>query len=179
MDFLKYFNQYINENEGIGKMPFHVEKSDKAYDYYFKISDVSENERGFRIRIGKFSKTDIIEGAQTNYGVINIEEIDPMDLDSYLVDEIPYKSNEDKKIEISLDELTKISEILGKILDDYLEKNPKVSKLYDEMLENIDMGAEEYSNFAQNTISIWSKGRWNTQEGASKKTIIYTKLAHS
>ena len=177
MEILKYFNEYINESEGFGNNYFHVKKIDKSYNYYFKIGEGSE-ERGFIIKIGKFSKSDIITDAESSYAVMSIEEMDPSDMEAFLVDEAPYKSREDEKFHVSLDELTKISEILEKALDDYLDKAPKVTKLYDEFLENLDISTEEYTNFSTESINIWSKGRWNTQKGSTEKSILYTKLSH-
>lgn len=179
MEFLKYFKDYIiNENEGFGNSYFHEKKIDKSCCYFFKIGDQTEKERGIIIKVGKFSKNDIISDAEGVYGVISIEEISTDDMDSFLVDKAPYKSREEDKISLTIEELTKISEILEKILDDYLQKNPKVVKLYDELLENIEMDSTEYANFMINTISIWSKGRWNAQEGSNSKSLVYTKLSH-
>jgi len=180
MEFLKYFKDYmLNEEEGLGNNYFHVKKMDKSYDYFFKTGDKSDHERAFIIKLGKFSKNDIINDAEQSYVVLSIEEITPEDMDSFLIDEAPFKSRENEKISITIDELTKISDILEKALDDYLEKNPKVTKIYDEFLENIEIGTEEYMNFTKNTISIWSKGRWNTQTGANSKSILHTKLSHN
>ena len=180
MEFLKYFKDYIlKENEeGLGNNYFHVKKMDKSYDYFFKIGDQSDAERAFIIKIGKFSKNDIINDAEQSYAVLSIEEIPPSDMDAFLIDEAPFKSRDNEKISITMDELNKVSDILEKALDDYLEKSPKVTKIYDEFLENLEIGTEEYINFTKNTISIWSKGRWNTQEGGSAKSILHTKLSH-
>lgn len=179
MEFLKYFKDYLlNEKEGIGNNYFHVKKMDKSYDYFFKIGEQTDEERAFIIKIGKFSKSDIINDAETSYAVLSIEELDPSDMDAFLIDDAPFKSREDAKISITMEELSKISEILEKALDDYLEKNPKVTKIYDEFLENLEIGTEEYINYTKNTISLWSRGRWNTQEGGSSRSIIHTKLAH-
>jgi len=180
MEFLKYFKAYmLNEEEGLGNNYFHVKKMDKSYDYFFKIGDKSEHERAFIIKIGKFSKNDIINDTEQSYAVLSIEEISPESMDAFLIDEAPFKSTENEMISVTMDELTKISNILERALDDYLEKSPKVTKIYDEFLENIEIGTEEYVNFTKNTISIWSKGRWNTQSGSNPKSILHTKLSHN
>jgi hypothetical protein len=180
MEFLKYFNDYIvNENEGFGNSYFHEKKIDKSNCYFFKIGDQTEKERGIIIKIGKFSKNDIISDNESSYGVLSIEEIPTDDMDSFLVDKAPYKSREEEKISLTIEELTKISDILEKILYDYLQKNPKVVKIFDECLENIEMDASEYTNFITNTVSVWSKGRWSAQQGNGSKSIVYSKLSHN
>lgn len=179
MQFLKNFKAYImNESEGFGGNYFHVKKMDKSYYYFFKIENDESEERAFMIKFGKFSKGSLITDAESSYAVLSIEEISTEDMEAFLVDETPFKSREDESISINMDELTKISTILTKALDDYLEKSPKVNKIYDEFLENIDMPQEDYLNYSINTFNIWSKGRWNTQEGSSSKSLVHTKLSH-
>lgn len=179
MEFLKYFNSYLNESEGFGNSYFQVKKMDKAYYYFFKIGDQSDKERGFIIKAGKFSKNNVISAAESSYAVLSIEEMDPNDMDAYLVNESPYKSKEDDKFTLTNDELNKIYQILGKIWDDYLQKNPKVVNIYDEFLENLDMDKKEYLNFSSNNISIWTKGRWKPQNSGDSGDILYTKSSHS
>ena len=180
MEFLKNFKQYIlNESEGFGNNYFQEVKSDKSQAYYFKISDESDTERGFIIKMGKFSKGSIITEAESNYSVMSIEEIACEDMEDFLVNKAPYKSRGEEMIELSMEELAYISEILERILDNYLEKSPKVTKIYDEFLENLDMDREEYTNFAINTMKVWSKGRWSAQQGASDRCVLYTKLTHN
>lgn len=179
MQFLKNFKAYIlNETEGFGGNYFHAKKMDKSYYYFFKIEDNQSEERAFIIKFGKFSKSSLITEAESSYAVVSIEEMDPSDMEAFLVDETPFKSREDETITIDTEELSKISVVLTKALDDYLEKAPKVNKIYDEFLENIDMEKEEYMNYSINTFNIWSKGRWNTQEGSNNKLLVHTKLSH-
>ncbi len=179
MQFLKNFKAYIlKESEGFGNNYFHAKKMDKSYYYFFKIEDNSGDERAFILKFGKFSKSNLITDAESSYAVISIEEMDPADMEAFLVEETPFKSREDESINIDMEELSKISTIMTKALDDYLEKSPKVNKLYDELLENIDMEKEEYLNYSINTFNIWSKGRWNTQEGSNDKSLVHTKLSH-
>ena len=166
------------ESEGFGNNYFHEKKIDKDYYYFFKTGDQTEDERGFIVKMGKFSKNSITTEAESSYAVMSIEEISPMDMDSYLVDDAPYKSKSDEKILTNIQDLNKISVIIEKILDDYLQKAPKVVKIYDELLENLDIDREEYTNFMVNLIKVWSKNRWSAQSGSNDKVVVYNKLAH-
>lgn len=182
MKFLKRFDGYnnqpvINEEAGYGNDYFVDEKVEKSQYYFFKIGE-GEEEIGLILKIGKFSKSGVISENEKNYGVIHIEQISPDDMDDYLVNDSEYMSREDEVFSVSNETLSQAFIIITKALDSYLEKNPKVTKLYDEMLENLDMSHEEYLDFISPKIRVWSKGRWKIQEGTSDKVVIYTKVSH-
>lgn len=182
MKFLKRFDGYnnqpaINEEAGYGNDYFVDEKVEKSQYYFFKIGE-GEEEIGLILKIGKFSKSGVISENEKNYGVIHIEQINPDDMDDYLVNDSEYMSREDEVFSIPNETLSQAFVIITKALDSYLEKNPKVTKIYDEMLENLDMSHEEYLDFISPKIRVWSKGRWKIQEGTSDKVVIYTKVSH-
>ena len=178
MRFIKDFNSYVlNEEAGYGNDYFVEKKVDKSMCYYFKVGK-GENETGLIFNIGKFSRSSVISDSEKSYGVIHIEQIDANDLDDYLVNDSEYKSREEKKFEVSNDVLNGAFEILGKAMDDYLRKNPKVDKFYDEILENIVMDPDDYLDFIRPYINRWSDGRWTIQSGSSKNVLIYTKTSH-
>lgn len=183
MRFLKKFEGYqnsinpINEEAGYGNDYFVDEKVEKSQYYFFKIGDGDE-EVGLIVKIGKFSKSGVISENEKNYGVVHIEQISPDDMDDYLVNDSEYMSREDEIFSLPNDVLNQAFLIITKALDSYLEKNPKVTKIYDEILENLDMSHEEYVDFVTPKIKVWSKGRWNVQEGSSDKVLIYTKTSH-
>jgi hypothetical protein len=176
MKHIKSFGVYkLWENAGYGNDYFVNRKEDKTQHYYFKVDD-GDNEIGLLFKIGKFSKTGDISDPEKSYGVVHIEKIDPDDMDEYLVNDTEYRSNDDR---FSLNEkvLVQAFGIYRKVLDDYLEKNPKVNKFYDEILENLEMTKDEYAEFISPVIRKWSK-RWKIQEGSNQNVLIYTKRTH-
>jgi hypothetical protein len=178
MKYIKNFTSYlVNEEAGYGNDYFVDKKIDKSKYYFFKVGE-GEEETGIIIKIGKFSKEGVISDSEKSYCVTHIEQISTNDLDDYLVNDSEYQSNEDVKFSLSSDLLNQTFKIYKKTLDDYLEKNPKVTKIYDEILENLDMNPEEYKDFISSVIRSWSKKRWKIQEGASQNVLIYTKTAH-
>ena len=99
-------------------------------------------------------------------------------MDDYLVNDSEYRSREDEGFSLSNEVLSQAFFIITKSMDNYLQKNPKVTKFYDEILENLGMDREEYSDFISPRIRTWSRGRWKIQEGNSEKSLIYTKTSH-
>jgi hypothetical protein len=178
MKFIKDFKNYkLNEDAGYGNDYFVDQKVGKSQYYFFKIGE-GEDETGLIIKIGKFAKSTVISESERSYGVIHIESITPEDMDDYLVNDSEYRSEEDQTFAIAPDLLNQAFAIVQKAMDNYLEKNPKVTKFYDEMLENLDMSSEEYTSFVTPKIEGWSEGRWSVQSGATQNVLIYMKTSH-
>jgi type I site-specific restriction-modification system R (restriction) subunit len=178
MNYIKSFDSFsINEKAGYGNDYFVVKKQGKVYSYYFKAGE-DEEETGIVVTIGKFSRGSVIGEAENSYGVIHMEKISHDDLDDILVNDIDRQ--EDDSVTFSLSDyiLDESYDIIIKCLEDYLDKNPKVVKFYDEILENLEMEHEEYSGIVKNKLNEWSDGVWNVQDGASDKIIIYTKASY-
>ena len=178
MRFIKDFKAYeINEEAGYGNDYFVDQKVEKSQYYFFKIGE-GDDETGLIVKIGKFAKSAIISENEKSYGVIHIEPIDVNDMDDYLVNDSEYRSREDDKFSIQSDLLAQAFDIIEKAMDNYLEKNPKVTKFYDEMLENLEMSSEEYTSFVTPKIEEWSEGRWSVQSGSTQNVLIYMKTSH-
>lgn len=178
MKFIKDFKNYkLNEDAGYGNDYFVDQKVGKSQYYFFKVGE-GEDETGLIIKIGKFAKSTVISESERSYGVIHIESITPEDMDDYLVNDSEYRSKEDQAFAIAPDLLNQAFVIVQKAMDNYLEKNPKVTKFYDEMLENLDMSSEEYTSFVTPKIEGWSEGRWSVQSGATQNVLIYMKTSH-
>ena len=100
MKFLTDFKNFsLNEDEeaGYGNDYFVDKKIGKNYNYYFKINESGDGEeRGIVFKVGKFSKSELIEDAEKSYCVVSIEEMAPNDMDDYLVNEVEYESDTDK-----------------------------------------------------------------------------------
>ena len=178
MKFIKDFNGYIlNEHAGYGNDYFVDEKHEKSQYYFFKAGD-GDDEQGIILKIGKFSKDDIISDSENSYGVIQMEPINHDDMDDYLVNDRGYQPREDDRFSLPDSIRSQVFEIVTKAMEDYLQKNPKVTKFYDEILDNLEMSSEDYKTFATSIISEWSKGTWSIQDGSSKNSLIYMKTSH-
>jgi hypothetical protein len=175
--FSDHFPKQLNEDAGYGNDYFADEKVEKSQYYFFKIGE-GEEEIGLILKIGKFSRSGVISENEKNYGVLHLEIMDTDDMDDYLVNDSEYRSREDEMFSLSSEVLSQAFFIITKSMDNYLQKNPKVTKFYDEILENLDMPREEYMEFISPKIRSWSRKRWKIQEGQSEKSLIYTKVSH-
>ena len=142
MKHLKLYEHFLNE-DGYGRDFFFKQKQGKVSKYFFKI-DGEEEQLGFVLEIGKLSRNISIEDAENSYAVLTIEPISVSVMDDYLVKESDYKSREEETFELTESELMRTYKIVGEAIKDYLENNPKVSQIYDEMGLNIDIDFEEY-----------------------------------
>jgi hypothetical protein len=182
MKFIKGFSNYnntpapVNEEAGYGNDYFVDKKEEKTQAYFFKVGE-GDAETGVIFKIGKFSRSSVISDTEKSYGVVHIEQIDPNDLDDYLVNDSDYRSKEEEKFELDQSQLNEAFNIYQRALDNYLEKNPKVTKFYDEVLENLEMNKADYLAFITPIIASWSKS-WSIQDGPTEKTLIYTKISH-
>jgi hypothetical protein len=176
MKHLKLYEHFLNE-DGYGRDFFFKQKQGKVSKYFFKI-DGEEEQLGFVLEIGKLSRNISIEDAENSYAVLTIEPISVSVMDDYLVKESDYKSREEETFELTESELMRTYKIVGEAIKDYLENNPKVSQIYDEMGLNIDIDFEEYLEKVKSLMSFWSFDRWSLQEASAKRTLLYTRRDH-
>jgi hypothetical protein len=176
MKHIKLFENFLNE-DGYGRDFFVKQKDGKVFRYFFKI-DGEEKNTGFIVSIGKLSKVLTVESAENSYCVISIEGIKESVMDDYLVKETDYKSNEEVVFSLDKSEFMRIYKIVGECIKDYLQNNPKVSTIYDQLPLNIDMEISEYKESVKNLMGKWSRNRWGIQDGTSDGVIIYNRRDH-
>ena len=99
-------------------------------------------------------------------------------MDDYLVKDSDYKSREDDEFELRKGEFNRFYKIVGECIKDYLQSNPKVSTLYDEIPLNVQIDLRDYIDTTRILMDDWSYGKWGSQEGASDRTIVYTRRNH-
>lgn len=173
---IKLFESFLNE-DGYGRDYFVKQKDGKVYRFFFKIQG-EEEPLGFILEIGKLSRNITMEGAENSYAVLSIEPIAVSAMDDYLVKDSDYKSREDETFTLTPSELMRTYKIVGEAIKDYLENNPKVSTIYDEMALNIDMDFEEYKSKIKGLMSSWSYDKWSQQDAPAPRTLIYSRRDH-
>jgi hypothetical protein len=178
MKHIKLFEQFLLlEEDGFGRDFFVKKKEGKVSKYFFKIEGEDDN-LGFIVNIGKLSRESSIDDAENSYAVISVEPIKVSVLDDYLVKETDYKSREDDEFSLSKSEFMRFYKILSEAIKDYLQNNPKVSKIYDEIPLNLDFEISEYQDKVESLMDEWSYERWSVQEGTSDRTLMYTRRDH-
>jgi hypothetical protein len=176
MKHIKLFEQFLNE-DGYGRDFFIKKKEGKLSQYFFKIEG-EEEDLGFVVNLGKLSRNITIESAENSYAVLSVEPIRESVMDDYLVKDSDFKSREDDVFILTKSELMRFYKIAGECIKDYLQSNPKVSIIYDEMPLNIDMDFEEYMEKAKSLMDEWSYDKWSIQEGPESKIVIYSRRDH-
>jgi len=68
--------------------------------------------------------------------------------------------------------------IVGECIKDYLQNNPKVSIIYDQIMLNLEKETEEYKDAVKNLMSGWSYGKWSLQDGSSSNIVMYSRRDH-
>ena len=177
-DFSKHISGFdVNESDGFGTSPFLLKKIQDIYHYFFNIDKESgAGQIGYHVVMGKYSNLEVIEGPKNSYCVVTINQVSPEIIEDIAVDkkEIPSPSNE--KFELSGNEVSRLMESLSKCLLNYLEMNPKISRIYDEMQENLDFkGDGNYMEFMKSIIISYLGDNWKIQEGVSKKSLIISR----
>jgi hypothetical protein len=178
MIHIKLFEDFLNE-DGYGRADFIKKKNGKFHQYYFKIE--GEEDGGdicFVLGLGKLSRITSIESPENSYAVLSVEPIKENVMDDFLVKDSDYKSREDETFTLTRSEFLRFYKIAGECIKDYLQNNPKVSTIYDELPLNIQMDMDEYTDLVKSMIDIWSYEKWGTQKGSENNTLLYNKRDH-
>ena len=176
MKHLTLYENFLNE-DGYGRDYFVRKKEGKVYNYFFKIEG-EEGELGFIVSLGKLSRNMTIESAENSYAVISVQPMSPNIMDDYLVSDSDYRSRENDSFELTKSEFMRFYKIVGESIKDYLQNNPKVSTIYDEIPLNLEMDFKDYMSGAKNLMDNWSYNKWSIQEGPSQKIVIYKRRDH-
>jgi hypothetical protein len=176
MKHLTLYENFLNE-DGYGRDYFIRKKEGKVYNYFFKIEG-EEDELGFIVSLGKLSRNITIESAENSYAVISVQPMSTNIMDDYLVSDSDFRSREDESFSLSKSEFMRFYKIVGEAIKDYLQNNPKVSTIYDEIPLNLEKDLKDYMSGAKVLMDTWSYNKWSLQEGPSSKIVIYKRRDH-
>lgn len=177
------FGEFVNENyvepteevneDGYGSSPFFVAKAGDALNYFFKV-DAEEAHKSVVLTIGKFAKFAQPTEAKGEYGVLSLMELPEEQLDQAVVDKGKFEANA-HEFTVTEREINKIFEIVASCVSDYLQKNPKVIKFYNEMQATVRN--PEYDKRLLLSLEKWPGGTgvWHMQEVEKNKINIIMK----
>lgn len=172
-DFM--FECQMNEADetGYGEQPFFFAKNGDTGNYFFKVQDGQEDV-ALVISIGKFAKFIQPTEQKLDYSVLSLVKLTTDELDQAVVDNGKYKPNTETLVATE-GLLNKLLQHLALVVDDYLQKNPSVSKFYDEMQAVLQ--APDYDNKFAVSLSQWPGGNeaWKLQTMEKGKLNIITK----
>lgn len=171
------YSRYKSLNEdGYGKEPFYFVKDGKSYFYYFKIHAEGDLQ-GYYIRINKTSDYINISDSENSYCVCSLYKVDPDELDDFLVRDMKSPLESISNFDVSDEALNKIWEIFLVAIEDYMDKNPKVTHVYDEFTKSLK-NENSYRKTVESIMSTDDAPRWSIQETTEKGVYLYTKKDH-
>lgn len=177
--FIKKFEEYglkMNESDGFGSSDFLMEKVSDVYHYFFNIeNEDGDGETGYHLIIGKYSSHEVIEGAKNSYCVLTINRIPHELIDDIAIDKEDIPLPNDDMFRARGSEVSRITEYICRCLQNYLELNPKISRIYDEIQYNLVFrGRGTYMEHMKSIVTTYL-GEWSVQEGSSKKSILISR----
>lgn len=181
MKTIKNFNEFLGSNvfesDGYGTSPFLMRKDSGIYNYFFYIdTEEKEVQEAFRLMIGKYSDHQSISGAKNSYCVLSINKISHEILDDIAVEKIEIPMPSDNGFKVSGEMVSRLFEVISKCILDYLEQNPKVSRIYDEIQDNLVFTGEgSYIEFMKSIVISYLGEDWSVQEGVDKKSVLISR----
>ena len=175
--FITRFNDFsVNESDGFGTSPFLLKKVGDVNNYFFNLDAENGETKAYHLIIGKYSDREVIEGPKNSYCVLTLNEISPEILEDIAVDKEAIPIINSAKFKMGSDELSRLMKYVYKCVNDYLQINPKVIRIYDEIQDNLVYdGKGTYLEYMK-SISVSELGpNWSVQEGSTKMTIIISR----
>jgi len=163
-----------NESDGFGTSPFLLKKEKDQYNYFFNLEGKKEDQ-GFHMIIGKYSEKEVISGSKNSYCVLGICKIAHELIDDIAVGKAEIPSSNNERFKVDENETSRILECVAKCLLNYLEKNSKVSRIYDEIQETLFFkGKGTYLEYMKSVIGPVI-GDWAIQEGSDKNSVLISR----
>ena len=174
MKNLKEFKEFINESDGFGTSPFLLRKEKDRYNYFFNLEG-KEEDKGFHLVIGKYSEKEVISGSKNSYCVLGLYRIGHELIDDIAVEKSEIPSSNSERFKADENETSRILECVSKCVLDYLEKNSKVSRIYDGIQETLFFkGKGSYLEYMKSVIGPVI-GDWAIQEGSDKNSVLISR----
>lgn len=170
-DFLK--SSSVNEGDGFGTFPFLLVKDGDIYNYLFQLELENGSQKGFMLVVGKYSQYETMEGPKNSYAILNVNEIAPEIIEDIAIKKSEIPDLNDVKFTLKDNDLSRFLEQVSKALLNYLEKNPKVIRIFDEMQDNMDI--ENYEEMVKSVLLSFLGPEWSMQEGSHKGTFIISR----
>ena len=167
----------MHESDGFGTSPFLLVKNGDLYNYFFNIEDEKgEDEKGFHFIIGKYSSNEVIDGPKNSYCVLTLNEISHELIEDIAVEKEEVPQPNTMKFKAEGNEVSRIMEYASKCLSSYLESNPKINRIYDEIQDNLEFdGKGEYIEFMKSIIISYLGENWSVQQGSTKKSVLISR----
>lgn len=173
---IKSYDQFIDqlkESDGFGTEPFLFRKDGDVFYYFFQLDLEKGGQTGFVTFIGKYSEYETLEGPKNSHAVLNVNQIGSEIIEDIAINKetLPQMNNEKFKLEGN--DLSRYFEQVNRCIINYLEKNPKVIRIIDEMHDNLDI--ENYEEYAKSMYLSALGSEWAMQEGSHRGIYILSR----
>ncbi len=180
MAIIKKFNDFVNsvfESDGFGTAPFLFKKEKDIYNYLFYIDTGEEGKQdAFRLMIGKYSDHQIIDSAKNSYCVVSVNKVSSEELEDMSVTKEDLPPANSNKFKMNSNEVSRLFETISKCILDYLQYNAKVSKIFDEIQDNLVFtGDGTYIEFMKSIVISYLGEDWSVQDGVDKNSVLISR----
>ena len=180
MASIKKFNEFLDsvfESDGFGTKPFLLRKEKDIFNYLFYIDTGEEGKQdAFRLMIGKYSSHQVIDQPKNSYCVLSVNKISSEQLEDISVTKADLPPTTSAEFKMSESDVSRLFETVSKCILDYLEYNAKVSKIYDEIQDNLVFKGEgTYMEFMKSIVISYLGEDWSVQEGVDKNSILISR----
>lgn len=171
--FQDFLNSKINESDGFGTYPFLLKKEGDLHYYFYQLELENGGQKGFMLVVGKYSKYETLEGPKNSHAVLNINEISPEIIEDIAINKEDIPEINEEKFSLDGNNLSRFMEQISKCLDNYLNKNPKVVRIFDEMSDNLEI--ENYEEYFRSIVLSNLGKDWSMQDGSTKEVFVISR----
>jgi len=164
------FNNLINEGDGFGTLPFLFRRDGDIFYYFFQLEREKGGQDGYSFMVGKYSEYENLEGPKNSHAVLNVNKIGSEIIEDIAINKESLPEYNKEKFKLEGNDLSRFFEQIGKCLNNYLEKNPKVVRMVDEMHDNLDIN--DYAEYAKSMLLSFLGPEWSMQDGSHKGIFI-------
>jgi hypothetical protein len=165
------------EADGFGTSPFLLKKISDVYHYFFNIEKEEDgSSMGYHLVIGKYSDKEVISGAKNSYCVLALNQLSPEIIEDIAIEKTEIPESNEEEFEATGGDVSRLMEICSKCILNYLELNPKVSRIYDEIQETLQFKGEgTYLEYMKSIVISYLGDNWRVQEGSSKNSLLISR----
>jgi hypothetical protein len=114
-----------------------------------------------------------MEGPKNSYAVLNVNEIAPEIIEDIAMGKAEIPEMSDGKFRLRDNDMSRYFEQISKAILSYLEKNPKVIRIFDEMQDHLEV--ENYGENMKSILLSFIGPEWSIQEGSHEGTFIISR----
>ena len=175
LSYDSFLTNGVNESDGFGTLPFLEKRTGNIYNYFFKVEDEDQSENCFFLSLGKYSEFQDTPGPKNSYTVMRLNKISEQLLEDLAIDKADVPLLNKEKFVVKGMMATRLLETCAQALLDYLQNNPQVIRIFDEMQVNADFPDRDYIDDMKVTASQFLGDDWSVQQGPNPDSLIISR----